>query len=232
MEQTKAIIRLQMQLFTMQDMEYRDFHSKLMPTIPKECVIGIRMPDLRKFAREYAQNPDSALFLQVLPHRYYEENNLHMLLLCGMKDYGTCIEAMEAFLPYVDNWATCDIAAPKCFGKNKPDLLRHVRRWLNSSHPYTQRYAMGILMSLFLDEDFSPEFPDRIASLRSEEYYVNMMIAWYFATALAKQWETILPFLTEHRLSDWCHNKTIQKAIESYRITSEQKELLRSLKIK
>ena len=221
---------LQKRLFGLQDLKYRDFHSKLMPNVDKERVIGIRTPVLRTFAKEFAKTEEAAVFLQEVPHVYYEENNLHMMLITGMKDYQKCLEEVTRFLPYIDNWATCDYPVPKCFSRNKQALLPHIRQWIMSDETYTVRYGIGMLMRLFLDEDFSVEYLELAAEVQSEEYYVNMMVAWYFATALAKQWDATIPYIEEHRLSDWIHRKTIQKAIESYRITDEQKVYLRTLK--
>ena len=193
------IEKLEEQLFEMQDLKYRDFHSKLLPGIDKETLIGIRTPMLRKFAKEFAKTPEAEEFLQVLPHRYYEENNMHMMIV------------------------TCDLPAPKCFAKHREELLPEIRSWIASGETYTIRYGIGLLMSFYLDEAFEPEYLELAAGVRSEEYYVNMMRAWYFATALAKQYDQIIPYLEEQRLDTWTHNKTIQKAIESYRITPEQK---------
>lgn len=226
------LTELQEKLFELQDIKYRDFHSKLMPGINKETVIGIRVPVLRKFAKEFAKTSEAELFLQQLPHRFYEENNLHMMLIIGMKDYSKCMKEVQRFLPYIDNWATCDFPEPKCFRKNKEMVLAKIRGWLESSETYTIRYGIGMLMRLFLDEDFSPEYLKIVANVQSQEYYVNMMIAWYFATALAKQWEETVPYMEEHRLPEWVHKKTIQKAVESYRITPEQKEYLKRFRQK
>ena len=226
------LTEVQKQLFELQDIKYRDFHSKLMPETDKERVIGIRVPVLRKFAKEFAKTPEAEAFLQQLPHYYYEENNLHMMLITGIKDYPKCMEEVQRFLPYIDNWATCDFPEPKCFRKNKEAVLTEVKKWIKSSETYTIRYGIGMLMRLFLDEDFSPEYLEMAAGVQSQEYYVNMMIAWYFATALAKQWDATVPYIEQHKLSDWVHRKTIQKAVESYRITSEQKEYLKSFRQK
>lgn len=227
---SEKLTRLQQQLFVLQDEEYRDFHSKLMPNIPKEDVIGIRVPVLRKFAKEFAKSDEKEKFLKELPHRYYEENNLHMMLLVEMKDYDGCMQEMERFLPYINNWATCDFPAPKCFEKHKKDVLEHIKIWIKSSQTYTVRYAIGMLMRLFLEDDFSAEYPQMVAEVSSEEYYINMMIAWYFATALAKQWDAAIPYIEQRKLSPWVHRKTIQKAVESYRITPGQKEYLKSFR--
>ena len=215
----------------MQDLKYRDFHSKLLPGIDKEKIIGIRTPQLRKFAKEFAKTEEVVLFLQELPHTYYEENNLHMMLVSWMKDYGACLKEVRRFLPYIDNWATCDLPLPKCFEKHKTELLPEIQSWIMDTHTYTIRYGIGVLMRLYLDEAFSPEFPELVAQVRSEEYYVNMMIAWYMSTALAKQWETIIPYIEQKKLPEWVHRKTIQKAVESYRITPEQKAYLKTFRL-
>ena len=221
---------VQEQLFALQDLKYRDFHSKLMPNISKENVIGIRVPVLRKFAKNFAKDPQLQDFLQELPHQYYEENNLHMMLVAQIKDYESCLAEVERFLPYVDNWATCDLPAPKCFEKHKKELITVIRKWISSEKIYVVRYGIGLLLRLYLDADFDPAYLELVTAVQSEEYYVNMMIAWYLATALAKQWEETIPYLEGRRLSEWVHRKTIQKAVESYRITKEKKEYLRSLR--
>ena len=217
-------------LFALQDPEYRLFQSKLMPTVDPACVIGVRIPDLRKLSRELAGTEQAAAFVRQLPHDYYEENNLHGFLIVSLRDYGETVAALEAFLPHVDNWATCDLLHPRAFDKRPEALPDQLFRWLQSDRTYTVRFAMGMLMSLYLDEAFRPEYADWVAGVKSEEYYVNMMAAWYFATALAKRWDDVFPYLTDHRLPVWTHNKAIQKAIESRRISPEQKQILRSLK--
>jgi len=224
------LIKLQKQLFELQDLKYRDFHSKLMPETDKETVIGIRTPVLRKFAKEFAGTSEAEAFLRQLPHRYYEENNLHMMLITGIKDYEKCMEEIQRFLPCIDNWATCDYPAPKCFARHKDQVLEEAKRWISSGETYVIRYGIGMLMRLFLDEDFSSEYLEMAAAVQSQEYYVNMMIAWYFATALAKQWDATVPYIEQHKLSDWVHRKTVQKAVESYRITPEQKEYLKGFR--
>ncbi len=221
---------LQKELFQLQDVAYKDFHRNLIPNVEQERVIGIRVPVLRKFAKQFSKSEAAATFLEDLPHFYYEENNLHMMLLIEMRVFSACLEKIDAFLPYVDNWATCDLPLPQCFKTHKEELLPHIYGWLDSTHTYTVRYAIGALMRLFLEEDFTPEYLTRVAKIQSEEYYVNMMIAWYFATALAKQWNATIPYLEQHRLAPWVHRKTIQKALESYRITPEQKDYLRTLR--
>ena len=218
---------IQQLLFELQDMAYRDFHSRLMPDIDKETVIGIRVPVLRKYAKSIAGTELAEKFIKELPHRYYEENNLHMMLIIRIKDYEKCLSEIERFLPYIDNWATCDFPAPKCFENHKEDLLPVIKRWIASSETYTIRYGIGMLMRLYLDEDFDPEYVRIVAEVKSDEYYVNMMKAWYMATALAKQWDAVIPYIEEHRMPDWVHRKTIQKAVESYRIADEQKKYLK-----
>ena len=218
---------IQKHLFELQDIKYRDFHSRLMPDTDKETVIGIRVPVLRKYAKSIAGTELSEKFIKELPHHYYEENNLHMMLITGIKDYDRCISEIERFLPYIDNWATCDFPAPKCFENHKEDLLPVIKRWIASSETYTIRYGIGMLMRLYLDADFDPEYVRIVAEVKSDEYYVNMMIAWYMATALAKQWDAVVPYIEEHRMSDWVLRKTRQKAVESYRITDEQKRYLK-----
>ena len=221
---------LQQELFALQDKTYREFHSKLMPDTDKEAVIGIRIPVLRKFAKAFAKKAEAREFLQQLPHLYYEENNLHMMLISAEKDYEKCLAEVERFVPYIDNWATCDMPAPKCFARHKQELLPKVKEWIRSEETYTIRYGIDLLMALYLDEDFKPEYLELAASVTSEEYYVKMVIAWYFATALAKQWDAAIPYIEQRRLSEWVHRKTIQKAVESFRITKEQKDYLRTLK--
>lgn len=232
MNQEEIIHDVQKRLFEMQDAEYRDFHAKLVPTMEKTKFIGIRTPMLRKFAKKFGKTEESEIFLQVLPHQYYEENNLHGLLIEQIRDYNKCLEELERFLPFIDNWATCDLLALHMMKKHRDVFIREVYRWIESDQPYTIRFGIGMLMRHYLDEEFKTEYPEKVAAIRSEEYYVNMMRAWYFATALAKQYEKILPFIEEQKLDVWTHNKTIQKAIESYRISPEQKEYLRGLKIK
>lgn len=217
--------------FEMQDLKYRDFQSKLIPTIDKDTVIGIRTPQLRKFAKEFSKSNQVNDFFKNVPHKYYEENNLHGFLIENIKDYDTAILELNHFLPYVDNWATCDLMSPKIFKKHLPELLTEIKNWVKSDKTYTVRFGIGMLMSFFLDKEFSSEYPAIVASIKSDEYYVNMMIAWYFATALAKQYDSVLPYIEEQKLDAWTHNKAIQKSIESYRITDEQKAYLRTLKI-
>ena len=219
-------------LFELQDTKYRDFQVKLMPTVDPKTAIGVRTPELRKFAKELVKEGDVTAFLNELPHQYFDENQLHAFILSELKEYDYCIAEVCRFLPYVDNWATCDQMSPKIFRKHKKELLERIKEWIASDKTYTVRFAIGMLMEHFLDEDYKPAYPKMVAKVRSEEYYVNMMIAWYFATALAKQYEAVLPYLEKKKLDVWTHNKTIQKAVESYRINPEQKDYLKSLKIK
>ena len=218
-------------LLELQDENYGDFQSKLIPGLPREQIIGIRMPVMRKLAKELVKEEEATMFFKQLPHTYYDENVLHALLIMQMKDYDTCIEALEAFLPYIDNWAVCDCLSPKVLGKHKKELLEKIKVWIPSEHTYICRFGIGMLMRWFLDEDFQPEYLTMPASVRSEEYYVKMMVAWFFATALAKQWDATISYLEHPCLDAWTHNKAIQKARESYRITEQQKEYLKTLKI-
>ena len=223
---------IRQQLFAMQDTDYREFQVKLIPTMDPEKVIGVRTPQLRKFAKELSRDPDAERFLEDLPHEYFDENQLHTFLISELKDFDNCILKTERFLPQIDNWATCDQLSPKVFKKHRPELLKYIKRWIRSGDTYIIRFAVGMLMQHFLDEDYREEYPELVSSVRSEEYYVNMMIAWYFATALAKQYDSVLPFIESGRLDLWTHNKAIQKAAESFRITPEQKAYLRTLKRK
>lgn len=223
---------LQERMFALRDKEYAEFQSKLTPGVPVECFIGIRVPVLRKFAKEFTKEGECEDFLHQLPHEYYDENMLHALLISEVKDYEECIRLTDTFLPFVDNWAVCDIMSPKVFAKHKKVLLAKIKIWSNSSHVYTCRFGIETLMSHYLDKVFKSEYLRIPASARSGEYYVKMMVAWFFATALAKQWDATIPYIENKKLAPWTHNKTIQKAIESYRITPEQKAYLRSLKIK
>ena len=217
-------------LFSLQDTAYRDFQLKLIPGKSPDTMIGVRTPELRKLAKEYIRHPDIRSFLEDLPHAYFDENQLHAFLISEVKDFDSCMEQTNRFLPYVDNWATCDQLSPKAFKKHRQELLPRCREWIASAETYTVRFGIGMLMQHFLDEEFDPSCPELVASIRSEEYYVNMMIAWYFATALARQYEAVLPYIEDRRLAAWTHKKAIQKAIESNRITPEQKEFLRGLK--
>ncbi|RVU98327.1 DNA alkylation repair protein [Coriobacteriales bacterium OH1046] len=217
-------------LFDMQDKEYASFQSRLVPGIAPERFIGVRVPEARKLAKALAKQVDYSGFLRQVPHEYYDEDMLHGLLVSEIKDYETCISEVELFLPYVDNWAVCDIMSPKAFKSNRNRLIEKIKAWSASDHTYTCRFGLEMLMSHFLDDDFRPEYLEIPASVRSDEYYVNMMVAWFFATALTKRWGDALPYLEHGRLEIWTHNKTIQKARESFRITREQKEQLKLLK--
>lgn len=207
------------------------FHSKLVPTIDKDKFIGVRVPKARKLAKLYIKEEKAKDFFNELPHEYYEENMLHGLLVSEIKDYDTCIMELDKFLPYVDNWAVCDTISPKVFKRNKEKLFDKIKEWSESQEVYVCRFGIKTLMDNFLDEDFKPEYLEIPAKIISEEYYVQMMIAWFFATALAKQWDSTIKYIEEKRLSKWIHNKSIQKARESYRITKEQKEYLKGLKL-
>lgn len=217
-------------LFALRDGDYAAFQAKLTPGVAPEAFIGVRVPELRKLAKELAGSPEAAAFLAELPHEYYDENMLHGLLVTGLRGREECIIETERFLPYVDNWAVCDTLAPRALAEDRPALLRDIRRWAASEKVYTCRFGIGMLMRFFLDADFSPELLEIPAAVRSEEYYVRMMVAWFFATALAKQWDAALPYIEGGRLDKWTHNKTISKACESFRVPAGRKELLRGLR--
>ena len=222
---------LQQHLFGMRDAAYAAFIAKLTPGFPPSHFIGVRVPLLRTIARSFAkEEAASQRFLSHLPHSYYEEDMLHGMLISLVKDYDRCLGLTDRFLPYVDNWAVCDTLSPKVFAKHKAQLLENILRWSSSSHTYTCRFGLRMLMTHFLDDSFSADFLEIPAAIRSEEYYVKMMVAWFFATALAKQWEATLPYLENRQLAPWTHRKTIQKAIESYRIPPERKDYLRTLR--
>ncbi len=218
-------------LFKLQDKNYKSFQGKLMPTVSDDRIIGVRIPEIRRLAKELAGTQKAEDFLIEVPHKYYEEDNLHAFIIEQIKDFDSCITAINTFLPHVDNWATCDSMRPKCFKNNKEKLLLDIDKWLDSKHTYTVRFGIETLMLYYLDEDFKDEYHQRVAKIISQEYYINMMIAWYFATALAKRWNETLPYIENKSLPAWVHNKAIQKAVESYRITNEQKEYLKTLKI-
>lgn len=223
---------LHKELKKLQDLKYRDMQIKIIPTVDADSIIGVRTPELKAMAKEILKSGDYTDFLNDLPHKYFEENQLHAFIISGMKDADECFEELEKFLPYVDNWATCDQMSPKIFKKYKEELLKRVKVWIASDEPYTIRFGVSMLMEHFLDDDYDTKYPAMVAKLRSDEYYVNMMIAWYFATALAKQYDSILPYIEKKKLDKWTHNKAIQKSVESYRITDEQKTYLKTLKIK
>lgn len=216
-------------LFELQDTGYRDFHSRLIPDIPKERIIGVRTPALRKLAKELAGTQEAEAFISQLPHNYYEEDNLHAFLVCEMKNFDKCMAEVERFLPYINNWATCDGFAPKVFKKHRAEIYEKVKQWLGSDKTYTVRFGIVTLMD-YLKADFDEEMLSLVADIRSEEYYINMAIAWYFSMALVWQYDAALPYLLENRMDKWTHNKSIQKAIESRQIDEETKKYLRTLK--
>ena len=218
-------------LFELRDDKYADFQIKLIPGLRREDFIGVRTPVLRKYAGELCKMDCRDEFLRELPHRYFDENQLHSFIISNERDFDKCIQRVEEFLPYIDNWATCDQLAPKVFKKHSKELSIKIDEWLVSSHTYTVRFGIGMAMSHFLEDEFSLYYPDKISAIRSDEYYINMMIAWYFATALAKQYDDIIPYIKERKLDKWTHNKTIQKAVESNRILPEQKAYLKTLKV-
>ncbi|MBR2100039.1 MAG: DNA alkylation repair protein [Eubacterium sp.] len=217
-------------LFDNQDLKYRDFQANLTPDLKKESFIGVRTPVLRAYAKELVKERKAQEFISALPHDYFEENQLHAYIISLEKSFYKCIAEVESFLPFVDNWATCDQLRPKCFSKNKEALLPYIYKWIESEKTYIVRFGVGMLMCHFLDKDFNEKYLKTVSEIRSEEYYINMMVAWYFATALAKQYEKTLPFIENRALDKWTHNKAIQKAVESYRITDEQKAYLKTLK--
>ena len=222
--------RIEQKLFSLQDLDYRAFQSKLIPNVPAQRMIGVRTPALRSFAKELGKEPEANEFLHALPHRYFDEDQLHAFLLSEMKDFDVCLPEVERFLPFVDNWATSDQLSPKVFKKRRQALLPRIRVWMDSPHTYTVRFGVGMLMQHFLDEAFDPAYLSWVGEIRSEEYYVNMMRAWYFATALAKQYEAALPYIEGEVLDPWTRGKAIQKAVESYRISPGQKAYLKSLR--
>ena len=217
-------------LFAMQDIKYRDFQLKLILGADTDTFIGTRTPQLRSLAKEMLRSGDADEFLEELPHRYFDENQLHGFIICEVKDFDRAMALTEEFLPYVDNWATCDQLSPKAFKKNKAVLAEKAKEWIASDKTYTVRFGIGMLMSHFLDDDFAPEYMEIVAAVKSDEYYINMMIAWYFATALAKQYSHAVKYIEDGVLSPWVHNKTIQKARESFRVSDEHKEYLKALK--
>ena len=218
------------QLKEFQDTDYRSFQIKLMPSVSPQSIIGVRTPDLRMMTRALAGTPMAEEYLSELPHEYFEENQVHAFLISEEKDFEKCIELLEEFLPFIDNWATCDQLSPKVFKKHKKELVPYIYKWIDSGVTYTMRFGIGMLMEHFLGDDFSTEYLDKVAEIRTDKYYVNMMTAWFFATALSKQWDATLPYIQNERLDDWTHNRTIQKAKESTRLTGGQKEFLQRLK--
>ena len=219
-------------LFMLQDRKYKDFQAKLIPNISPDTIIGVRTPALRKYAKDFAKKSESVVFMDTLPYEYLEEYAIHGFIVEQLKDFDEVIRRLDALLPYIDNWANCDQITPKVFKKNTEKLLPHVMRWIASDFVYMKRFGIRMLMCFYLDDKFDVTYLDTISAIRSDEYYIKMMVAWYFATALAKQFDAVLPYITERKLDVWTHNKAIQKSIESYRITTEQKELLRNLKKK
>lgn len=213
------------------DEEYADFTAKLIPNVPRESIIGVRTPQLRSIAKRFGKNAGINEFLSALPHEYHEQNFVHAYIAESIGDFDSAVKTIEAFLPYVTNWAVCDSMTPRIFAKHTGELLPIIKKWLQSAHPYTVRFGLRMLMCFYLEKEFASEINALAASVCSEEYYVNMMQAWYFATALAKQYDSTVPFVEEHRLSPWVHNKTIQKAVESFRITAEQKAHLKTLRL-
>ena len=220
------------ELFRLQDKDYALMQARIIPTVSQDRIIGVRTPALRDFAKRLHKDQDIGAFLSYLPHQYFDEDQLHAFVISLEKDFGKCIAEVDAFLPFIDNWATCDQLSPKAFKKEPEKLIPYIQIWIKSDKTYTVRFAIGLLMQHFLDANFDTKYADMVAEVRSEEYYVNMMIAWYFATALAKQYELVLPYLEHKRLDTWAHNKAIQKSIESYRITDEQKAYLKTLKVR
>lgn len=221
---------IQKRLFELQDEKYADFQSRLIPGIPKDSIIGVRVPALRQIAKLMKDSPEAEKFMRFLPHKYYDENMLHALLLSELKDYFECAAAVKAFLPYIDNWAVCDILSPKSFRRHRAELIEEIKKWTASEAVYSCRFGIGMLMTHFLGDAFKQEYLNIPASVSSSEYYVNMMIAWFFATALAKQWDAAIGYIENGKLGDWVRNKTIQKAVESRRISPAQKEYLRQLR--
>ena len=219
-------------LFALQDLEYRAFQCKLIPNIDINNNIGTRTPDLKRLAKELYLENDYDNFLNDLPHKYFDENQLHAFIISLEKDYDRCIKYVESFLPYIDNWATCDQLSPKVFKKHSDDLIDYIKIWIQSDMTYVKRFAIGMLLQNFLDDNYNPLYLKMVSDVKSNEYYVNMMVAWYFSVALVKQYNDAIKYIENKTLSDWIHNKTIQKALESCRIEEDKKEYLRKLKIK
>jgi len=218
-------------LLEYRDEKYSEFQSKLVPNISPDTIIGVRTPDMRAVAKAVAGTEEASAFLKVLPHKYYEENLVHFFIIAGIKNFDECVREVERFLPFVDCWPVCDQSSPKVFKKEHEKLLPLIKKWISSDHVYTARFGMRMLMNEFLDADFKPEYLDLVAQKRGEDYYLKMMVAWYFATALAKQYDTTLPIIESRRLEPWTHNKAIQKAVESFRVTDEHKAYLRTLRV-
>ena len=225
-------MKIQKELFSLQDKKYMKFLSKLTPNVSEDTIIGVRIPEIRKLAKKLVKNDEYEDFLKELPHKYYDENLLHGAIISENKDFENCIELLNSFLPFVDNWAVCDTISPKIFKKHKKELIEKIKDWSQSDKTYTCRFGVEMLMMHFLDEDFKKEYLEMVANIHSEEYYVKMVIAWFFATALAKQWDYAVIYLENNRLDVWVHNKTIQKARESLRILEDKKGYLKRLKRK
>ena len=225
-------MNIEKELFRLQDKEYRKIQVNTITNINPDTIIGVRTPELRKIAKELYRSNNYKEFLNELPHKYFDENQLHAFIIGEIKDYDECLKEVNKFLPYIDNWATCDQSTPKAFVKNPDKLINEIKKWIKSKETYTIRFGIGMLMRSYLDDDFKEEYLEWVSKIRSNEYYVNMMIAWYFATALAKQYDSTIKYIEEKKLDTWTHNKTIQKAIESYRVSDEHKIILRGLKIK
>mgnify|MGYP000883334970 FL=1 len=225
-------MEIQKELFSLQDKEYMKFSSKLTPNVPEDTIIGVRIPEIRKLAKKLVRNNEYEDFLKELPHKYYDENLLHGAIISENKDFENCIELLDSFLPFVDNWAVCDTISPKIFKKHKKELIEKIKEWSQSDKTYTCRFGVEMLMTHFLDEDFKKEYLEMVANIHSEEYYVKMVVAWFFATALTKQWDYAVIYLENNRLDVWVHNKTIQKARESLRILEDKKGYLKGLKRK
>ena len=222
--------QLREQLYSLKDEQYKSFQSKLIPSINPDTIIGVRTPQLKKIAAVMVKEGKYQEFLQELPHAYFEENQIHGFLIAGIKDMEECVKELNRFLPYVNNWATCDQLTPKIFKTHKEELLKEIPLWFEAKEEYTVRFGIKMMMDHFLEKDFSLKYPQIISKIQRQEYYIRMMVAWYFATALAKQYEQILPFFTEGRLEPWIHKKALQKAVESQRISPEQKEYLKTLR--
>ena len=218
------------QLMEVRDEEYRDFQTKLVPNIPPETILGVRTPDMRKIAKDVFNSPEREEFLNDLPHKYYEENLIHFFVISMIRDFDECVRKVEEFLPYVDCWPVSDQSSPKVFVKNHEKVLPYIKKWIASDHVYTARFGIRMLMNEFLGDDFKDEYPELVASKKGDDYYLKMMEAWYFATALAKKYDETIPYFEERRLDEWVHKKAIQKAVESYRVSEEHKEYLKSLR--
>ena len=217
-------------LYNLKDKKYKELQSKILPTLDPNTIIGVRTPDLKKYAKTLLKENNYQDFINSLPHKYYEENQLHTFIISEIKDYNECLNSFNKFLPYVDNWSTCDQCTPKVFSKHLDKLIKEIKVWIKSKETYTIRFGISMLMRNYLDDHFKVEYLDLVSKIKSNEYYVNMMRAWFFATALAKQYKDTVPYIENHKLDTWTNNKTIQKAIESYRITDEQKSYLRTFK--